>query len=80
LGYGHKAYNCLNKKVMVIKNGEIQSNHSSSSSASSLSSFSPSSPTNSTSSDSDFDQQPKKGDLLVIRQVLGHVHKENWWF
>jgi len=57
--------------VMMIKNGEIQFEHSSSSSSSSLCS-----PTKSTSSSNgDFEQHPKKGDLLVVRQMFSHVHK-----
>jgi len=75
LGYGHKASNCPNKKVMVLKNGDIQSKHSSLSSPF-PSSSSPSSPFMSTSSSSNYELVPQKSDLSIVRQMFGHVHKD----
>jgi len=69
LGYGHRALNCPNQRVMVLKNGEVKTDSSSSSS--------PSSPTMSTSSSLiDNELPPQKGDILVWRQKIGHVHKD----
>ena len=77
MGYGHKAYNCPDKRVRVIKNGEIQYECSSSSSLSFPSSSSPSSLTKSTSCpNGDFVLHPKKGDLLVVRQMPDNVYKD----
>jgi len=63
---------------MLIKNGEIQFEHSSSSSPSSPSSSSPYSASMSTSSSSndEYELVPGKGDLLVVRKMLAHVHKD----
>jgi len=75
LGYGHKAYNYPNNRVMMIKNREIQSEHSSSS-PSSPSSCSLFSLTKSTSSSNgNFELHPERGDSLVVRKMLGKVHK-----
>ena len=77
-GYRRKAFNFPKQRVMVMKNEEIQSEHYSSSSPSSLSSSSPFSPTKSTfpSSNSEYELVPEKGDLLVVRKMLSHVHKD----
>ena len=51
----------------MIKNGEVHTNSSS---------FTPSSPTSATASSSETELSPEKGDILVLRQMLGTVHKE----
>jgi len=59
---------------MVLKNGQVKSEHSSNSTPSSSSSSPTSGPTSSKSSE--YTLFPRKGDLLVVRQMLGHVHKD----
>jgi len=60
---------------MVLKNGEVEIEHSSKSTPSSSS---PCSPTFRPSSfgSSEYTLSPRKGDLLVVRQMFGHVHKD----
>ena len=65
LGKGHIASQCPNKRTMVVlDNGDITSASSSSSSSSS------------TESESQCDVQPLKGDLLMVRRLMGSVCKD----
>jgi len=60
---------------MVLKSGEVKSEHSFNYTSSfSSPSFSTSSPY--FSNNSEYTLSPRKGDLLVVRQILGHVHKD----
>ena len=66
LGFGHIASNCPSKRNMMIKRGVFMSDHSSQRSRS---------PTSSRSPSEEESEIPYKGDLLVVRRMLGHVLK-----
>jgi len=68
LGFGHIVADCPTKRTMMVKGGQVVSNHSDQSSRSN--SPSPSK----TPSDNEY-EIPCEGDLLVIRQMLDTIPK-----